>query len=59
LWDHRRGFFIGDFERRVRFYQVTFFIGDSGTYIKEGCGDGGSVRGTSKGAPLLGNLKDM
>jgi hypothetical protein len=29
----------GDFERKIRFYHVTLFIGESKRYIKEGSGN--------------------
>jgi hypothetical protein len=35
-----RGYFRGDFERKVRFYQETLFIWDFERYVKEGSGKG-------------------
>jgi hypothetical protein len=33
-----RGYFKGDFERKVIFYQKTLSIGDSERYVKENSG---------------------
>jgi len=52
----------GDFERKIRFYQVTLFIGESKRYVKEGSGNRlsrhrGPHWGTWKGACFTEDFK--
>ena len=43
MGDHGGVLLTGDFERKIRFYQVTLFIGESKRNVKEGSGNGLSL----------------
>jgi hypothetical protein len=44
----------GDFERKIRFYQVTLLNGESKRYVKEGSGNGLSLHRSPTGEPGKG-----